>query len=339
MAQTTDGWYVGADTGVNLVPTNKLKTQTLGNLKETNDPGYVILGEVGYGIGPFRAEAEVGWRGNDVDKLKSASNATFSGSRGSLNLLSGMFNGYYDIHTGTPFTPFIGAGLGVADVSADKIRATGATVSNDDKATFAYQGIAGVSYAVSDNLGIKLDYHYLRTNPTSLREDSSLGDVAGAKLKTTYASHAVLVGFIYKFGQPAPAPVAAAAPVMAPAPAPVPKPVQAAPIAKSFQVFFDFDKSNITADAARIIMQAAAAAKANNSTTITCVGHTDTVGTDKYNMALSLRRANAVKAALIKQGIPASEIEVVGKGKSDLLVPTADGVREPQNRRVQIVLP
>ncbi|MDY0240902.1 MAG: OmpA family protein, partial [Rhodospirillaceae bacterium] len=59
---------------------------------------------------------------------------------------------------------------------------------------------------------------------------------------------------------------------------------------------------------------------------------------DAYNMALSLRRANAVKAELVKLGIPANEISVVGKGKADPLVPTADGVREPQNRRVQINL-
>jgi outer membrane protein OmpA-like peptidoglycan-associated protein len=66
-------------------------------------------------------------------------------------------------------------------------------------------------------------------------------------------------------------------------------------------------------------------------------GHTDTVGSDAYNMRLSLRRAESVAAELEKQGIKSSEIDIIAKGKKDLLVPTADGVREPQNRRVTIL--
>jgi len=72
-------------------------------------------------------------------------------------------------------------------------------------------------------------------------------------------------------------------------------------------------------------------------TRLTVTGHTDTVGSDAYNMRLSRRRAESVAARLEQDGIASSEIEIVAKGKRDLLVPTADGVREPQNRRVQIV--
>ena len=163
--------------------------------------------------------------------------------------------------------------------------------------------------------------------------------LAMARLKGDYSAHAILVGFTYKFGAPeAPkaAPVYAAAPAATPAPAP--KPTQAV-IAKSYLVFFDFDKSNITPEAQKIIEQAAANAKVSKATSIALTGHTDAAGSEKYNMALSLRRANAVKAALVTLGIPENEISVVGKGKSDPLVPTKDGVREPQNRRVQILLP
>ena len=81
-----------------------------------------------------------------------------------------------------------------------------------------------------------------------------------------------------------------------------------------------------------------AAAKAGNKTRIGVTGHTDRAGSDAYNMALSLRRANAVKDQLVREGIPAAGITVVGRGESQPLVPTADGVREPQNRRVEIVL-
>ena len=67
-------------------------------------------------------------------------------------------------------------------------------------------------------------------------------------------------------------------------------------------------------------------------------GHTDTSGPESYNMALSLRRANTVKSALVAEGVPANVITVVGKGETGLMVQTGPNVREPQNRRVEIIL-
>ncbi len=119
-----------------------------------------------------------------------------------------------------------------------------------------------------------------------------------------------------------------------------PPPVQAPnppPAPHSYLVFFNFDKSDLTPEALQIVDAAAKNAGAAQATRITCTGHTDTVGSDAYNMRLSRRRAESVASELEKQGIPSSEIEIVAKGKKDLLVPTGDGVREPQNRRVQIV--
>jgi outer membrane protein OmpA-like peptidoglycan-associated protein len=125
-----------------------------------------------------------------------------------------------------------------------------------------------------------------------------------------------------------------APPSAAPMAAPPPPPDQI----KSFIVFFDFDRANLTATAQQTIRQAAAQAKSGKSTRITVTGHADRAGSDAYNMALSLRRANAVKDQLVREGIGAGSIVVIGKGESQPLVPTADGVREPQNRRVEIVL-
>jgi outer membrane protein OmpA-like peptidoglycan-associated protein len=110
------------------------------------------------------------------------------------------------------------------------------------------------------------------------------------------------------------------------------------PPARNFMVFFDFDKSTLTPRAMDIVKQAAEAAKSGQNAKVTCTGHTDTTGSVPYNMALSLRRANAVKNALVKEGVPADSISVVGRGKLSLLVPTKDQVREPQNRRVEIVI-
>jgi len=108
-------------------------------------------------------------------------------------------------------------------------------------------------------------------------------------------------------------------------------------VAKSYLVFFDFDRSDLTPEATGIVKQAAANAGPAKATEIDVTGHTDTMGSDAYNMRLSRRRAESVAAQLENDGIPASEIAIFAKGKRDLLVPTADGVREPQNRRVQIV--
>ena len=102
-------------------------------------------------------------------------------------------------------------------------------------------------------------------------------------------------------------------------------------------MFFDFNKSDLTPQAIAIVDTAAKNAGPAKVTKLSVTGHTDTVGSDAYNMRLSRRRAESVATELEKQGIPASEIAIFAKGKHDLLIPTADGVKEPQNRRVQIV--
>jgi outer membrane protein OmpA-like peptidoglycan-associated protein len=135
----------------------------------------------------------------------------------------------------------------------------------------------------------------------------------------------------YDFGGPSEEPVPAAPYTPPPA-----QPVAPA-VPHSYLVFFDFNKSDLTPQAQQIVDQAASNAGSAHVTRLTVTGHTDTVGSDAYNMRLSRRRAESVAARLEKDGIPSSEIEIVAKGKRDLLVPTADGVREPQNRRVQIV--
>jgi hypothetical protein len=121
-------------------------------------------------------------------------------------------------------------------------------------------------------------------------------------------------------------------PQQAAAPPPPPPAAQA----PTFMVFFDWDRSNLSAQALSTINQAAAAYKSGGGARIAAVGHTDTSGSADYNMGLSVRRANAVKDALVQAGVPASAIDATGVGESDLLVPTGDGVREPQNRRVVI---
>jgi OmpA-OmpF porin, OOP family len=120
-------------------------------------------------------------------------------------------------------------------------------------------------------------------------------------------------------------------------PAPPPPPPAPPPV-RNFLVFFDFDKSSLTPRAMDIVKEAANVAKAGQNTRVTCTGHTDTAGPAAYNLVLSLRRANTVKDALVREGVAPEAITVIGRGEEALLVATADGVREPQNRRVEIVI-
>jgi outer membrane autotransporter protein len=135
------------------------------------------------------------------------------------------------------------------------------------------------------------------------------------------------IGLRLTFGAPPPPP-AAPVPVAAPAPA----------AARSYLVFFDWDKATLTDRARQIIREAAVNSTQVQYTRIAVNGHTDTSGTPRYNMGLSLRRAHAVAGELVRDGVPASAISIHGFGQTDLLVPTGPSVREPQNRRVEIVL-
>ena len=119
-----------------------------------------------------------------------------------------------------------------------------------------------------------------------------------------------------------------------PAPAAAPAPA-APPAPRQFIVFFDFDRSNITAEGARVIQQVIASYRQKVGP-VSVVGHTDRSGTPQYNQGLSIRRANSVKAALVRGGIAANQVSTAGRGESEPRVPTPDGVREPQNRRAEI---
>ena len=137
--------------------------------------------------------------------------------------------------------------------------------------------------------------------------------------------HSVLIGLRYNFlPQPPPPPAPAAVPVQAPA--------------RSYLVFFDWDKATLTDRARQIIGAAAANSTKVQYTRIEVNGYTDTSGTPKYNQGLSIRRAQAVQAELVKDGVPQNAITIQGFGDTNLLVPTGPGVREPQNRRVEIII-
>ena len=149
---------------------------------------------------------------------------------------------------------------------------------------------------------------------------------AHARDEIDLAKNTVTIGFRYGFDNP-PAP-----PMAAPPPPPPPAPPA------HFIIFFGFNKCNITAEADSVLSEAASAAKSMGSASVTIVGHTDTVGSTRYNQKLSECRAHAAESNLVGKGVPQGAISASGKGKSELMVQTGDGVKEPQNRRATIDL-
>lgn len=118
-----------------------------------------------------------------------------------------------------------------------------------------------------------------------------------------------------------------------------PAPAQPAAVQpETYVVYFDFDKSNIKPEAAQILDRAIADAKDGGTPSISVTGHADRSGSEDYNLGLSLRRSDAVREYLINGGVTADQITVSGRGEAEPAVPTADGVQEPRNRRVEIIV-
>ena len=263
--------------------------------------GWAVGGKAGYDfVGP-RLELEVGY-----GQIPTSANIPGTAINGKVGQLNVMANLLYDFMPTSVITPYIGAGAGVAFVDSN---------SSLGSTQFAYQGMVGVAYNVNEQLRFTVEGRYVGTTNPSV--NTPFGNV-------TFQNNNILAlaGVTYKF--------------VSPPPPPPPAPTMVAP--PSFMVFFDWDRANLSAQALTTIKQAADSYKQKGNARITATGHTDTSGTEAYNMALSLRRANAVKDALVREGVPATAIAVVGRGEQGLLVQTGPNVREPQNRRVEIVI-
>jgi outer membrane protein OmpA-like peptidoglycan-associated protein len=103
----------------------------------------------------------------------------------------------------------------------------------------------------------------------------------------------------------------------------------------SFIVYFLLDKDELTPESKPQLDQIKAELARRPAPEIRVIGYTDSVGSEAHNEALSLKRAEAIHRALIKAGI-GGKIEVIGRGEQDPLVPTAEGVPQPRNRRAEI---
>lgn len=327
-ATTINGWYVSLEGGGNWIedidavltrdpdpPGGGVATsQTF-----EAETGWAVLASVGYGFGGgWRAEFEAGYRHNETTLVTAAE----------FEEWSAMLNVLYDIPLTERVALTLGAGAGADHLNLD----VGVLAFDEDDWHFAYQGIAGLSYELTDKVDLFVNYRYFRVAEPDFSGRALLP--AAGTLTVDFddiVKHTATIGLRYRFG-------AAAAEPMVAAPPPPPPPPAEATAPREFIVFFGHNKANLTPEALNVIKQAADAAKQFGSASISVVGHADRSGSDAYNQKLSLRRGGAVKGALVSEGIAEGSISVSGKGESDPLVQTADGVREPQNRRVHISL-
>ncbi len=336
-AQPFHGLYIGGGAGYNL-PEN----DPVAGGDEIKPGGeFVGLGSVGYGLGNgLRFELEGNYR---EAPLPVVSNAVVASNSGYLHTYGVMANVLYDLDVGLPWLyPYIGGGAGYAWSHFSRQRSfTDAAFPllsesiNQTQGGFAFQAIGGLSFPMPGvpGLSVTAEYRFFGMPGSETFTENQTFAVTDPpvafKVQHQY-DHSFLLGVRYSFGQTPPMMAAATAPAAAPAPAVMP--------ARSYLVFFDWDKATLTDRARQIIKEAADNSTHVQYTRIEVNGYTDTSGTPQYNMGLSIRRATAVKAELIKDGVPAAAIATQGFGETHLLVPTGAGVREPQNRRVEIII-
>lgn len=356
LARPAQAWYVGVDAGAILAEnqtyriTDTTGVSTPGALTAKYNTGYDVDGNIGYDFGAFRAEFEVGYKSNKTNHINVNSgglpalpfgNTTVSPTAGSYlsdgrsSVLSFMTNGLVDFGGAdvSSIGGFVGGGVGVARVkeNAYAIQRGGTVFMDDSDTRFAWQVLAGVYKPLTPHVDIGLKYRFF--NVPKIRTFAN----TGAELDSRFRSHSLLVNLTYRFGQdaPPPVPVTPPAPVAAPAP-PLPPCPPAAVTPGPFLIFFDWDRSVITPEAAAILDRAAEQYAATGQTSVMLAGYADKSGKPDYNMALSQRRADAAKRYMAGKGVAEGVINTEAFGETHPLVDTADGVREPQNRRVEI---
>jgi hypothetical protein len=322
-----------ASPGLNLAP-KRLSTQV----------GGAGVGSIGWGFGNgLRVEVEGDLRHNRISKITGFVNGSGPTAAGGDQFsYGGMVNALFDMDIGYNWIyPYFGAGGGAAVTRFDNLNVYGIggtppirVTANSSSTNFAYQGIFGLSFPLAAVPGLSLTTEYrfygVLDAPSFHARDNVVsgnrGLAGNLDLNSDY-NHSLIVGARYAFNTAPPMPVAA--PVAAvPAPAP----------ARTYLVFFDWDRADLTDRAKQIIAEAAAASTHVAYTKIEVQGNADRSGTPQYNLGLSKRRAETVAAELVRRGVPRTAIDIEAFGDTRPLVPTAAGVREPQNRRVAIIL-
>ncbi len=339
-------WYVGVEGGAMIVEDIDYDIGALPKAGTVDHHyGYDVDGVMGYDFGGFRLETEVGYRKAGVDGYSSTTTTplfTAAGARsgavagsygfagGHTSALSFMLNGLLDFGPDDGIQGFVGGGVGVARVKAEYGLNNQGAFLNDSDTVFAYQGLAGIRAPLTDHVDATVKYRFFNA------DNVKLVDVSNRVFDGRYRSHSILGGLTYNFGSPTPPPPPPEPAAPPPEPVAPPPPPEVVCSPGPFIVFFEWDKSDITPEAASILDNAVTQYQSCGNAQVMLAGHADKSGAASYNVGLSQRRADGVKAYLSSHAIPDSVISTEAFGESRPRVDTADGVREVQNRRVEV---
>ncbi|MCE9521878.1 MAG: OmpA family protein [Alphaproteobacteria bacterium] len=327
---TPTGWYLSLGAGANWIQDGQIdEFGASGTPSTTNEfsweSGFIATSAVGFDFGNhWRVEFELAYRSNDADTFVASGTNLEPGAGIDIWELSQMVNVLYDFELGGNWSAAVGAGVGgnlvVFNPGCSGEFETENCNQDADDYVVAGQLIAQAAYRLSDRWQLYADYHFMVMDDAEVinPQDQELWQIEKTE-------HSLLLGIRFDLQRDGAAPPRVEPPVQVKGP-------------KQFIVFFGFNKSNLTPEAARVVRDAAAAAKQYGSASISVVGHTDTSGSDSYNQALSMRRSAAVKDGLVGEGIPASMVSTSGRGEAELMVQTGNGVKEPQNRRATMDL-
>jgi len=316
-AAETHGWYLGFGAGWSELQSSNFQLLPPAAPRS----GKISFGDsaaadltFGYKFDlPIRAELELRYADYGAGQLFPVGLPS-SKLNGNVPVTQFFANALYDFPLSRHIAITIGAGVGGADFDPSFNDAS-LNHFGGGETVFTWQALGGITMQLSDQFEVQIDYRYQSVDDT----DHVFNGLAPFILRDKDVQSVMFNLRWYPFHA-------------APPPPPPPPPV------KTFIVFFDFDKSDLTQQAVQVVAEAVRTAREQGTVHVVVTGHTDTVGSETYNMALSLKRAAAVKAQMVSDGLNESEIETVGKGFSAPLVPTGPGVREPQNRRAVIDL-
>jgi OmpA-OmpF porin, OOP family len=318
------GLYVGGGAGINIMQNEDVSARTFTRPGFRSASGQTNIGPaadlyVGGSLYGFRLELEGAYRYNNFKSNNG-------GVGGKEQKFGPMVNVLYDFTGIVPYVaPYVGVGVGYQFVQVNQGSLGAFRVNKSTMGSLAYQGILGASLPITRALDATLDYRFMGLVDHRDYDGVGVGGLPGVARYSNNYNHTIMVGLRYTFGQ-------------TPPPAPIATPVAPAPVSRSYLVFFDWDRATLTDRARQIVAEAAANSTKVQYTQIEVNGYTDTSGTARYNQGLSIRRAKTVAAELVKDGVPQSAIAIQGFGETHLLVPTGQNVREPQNRRVEIII-
>lgn len=313
VANATEGWYGRGDVGYSLGGEVDLATTNSDPSLEDEWTQSIGMGYA-YSNG-FRLEGELSHRFNKLEP-----EGTVTGD--DVHAWAMMLNGILEFNHDGAIHPYVGLGAGLARIN---LRTTGVPATSDNDSVFAYQGLAGLAFDLSEQWTADIGFrHFVANEGRYLTTDAD------------YTNDSVTLGLRYQFqGAPPPPPVIQTPPPPPPVVRPPPPPV--CPTSE-FVVYFEWDRSNLNQAALETIDAAVARARQCNIAGLTVAGHTDTSGSTAYNAGLSERRASVVRDALVARGIGAGSISTQARGEADLARATRDGVREPLNRRTAVTI-